>query len=248
MPAKPHFSRVSASRSPSVKACVRLAACLASAACVVLAGCASGKANAPSAAPASVGAAAASDAPASPLATTPAAATGPSSSLPTGKAGGAPGVVGASAFNPVNWITPYRIDVVQGNFISKEQVENLRAGMTRAQVKELLGTPLLTSLFHADRWDYVFTLKRRGVESQAYKYTVFFKGDALALFEGDAMPSEAEFIASIDNKRKLSKPPVLEATEEQLKAFEKNAVPKTSPSTDASALPPAPASYPPLER
>jgi outer membrane protein assembly factor BamE len=59
----------------------------------------------------------------------------------------------ASAANPVNWITPYKIDVIQGNFISKEQVELLKPGMTRAQVKDVLGTPLVSSVFHADRWD-----------------------------------------------------------------------------------------------
>ena len=160
-----------------------------------------------------------------------------------------------SAINPVNWLTPYRVDVIQGNFISKEQVDVLQAGMSRNQVKEVLGTPLLTSLFHADRWDYVFTLKRQGVESQAYKYTVFFTNDQLVRFEGDTMPSEAEFIARLDNQRKLGKVPVLEATPEQLsKAAEKSTSAKVADSAAAKPLPAAPSSsgataatYPPLE-
>jgi outer membrane protein assembly factor BamE len=163
-----------------------------------------------------------------------------------------------SAFNPVNWITPYKVDVVQGNFISKEQVELLKAGMTRAQVREVLGTPLLSSLFHADRWDYVFTLKRRNVEPQSFRYTVFFKGDQLERFEGDTMPSEADFIARLDSGRKLGKVPPLEATEEQLKAAERTSASRAA-SASASASPalqpgPAagpdatpPATYPPLE-
>ena len=157
----------------------------------------------------------------------------------------------ASAVNPVNWITPYRVDVIQGNFISKEQVETLRAGMTRAQVKDVLGTPLVSSLFHADRWDYVFTLKRQGVEPQSFKYAVFFKGDQLERFEGDTMPSNAEFIASLANSRKIGKIPVLEATEDQLKAAEKpsasSAIGNTSnkPTTPPTGTPPA--TYPPLE-
>jgi hypothetical protein len=77
-----------------------------------------------------------------------------------------------SSANPVNWITPYKIDVIQGNFVSKEQVEQLRPGMTRDQVKATLGTPLMASLFHADRWDYVFTLKRQGVEPQSQIHRV----------------------------------------------------------------------------
>ena len=156
-----------------------------------------------------------------------------------------------SSANPVNWITPYKIDVIQGNFVAKEQVEQLQSGMSRDQVKAILGTPLMSSLFHADRWDYVFTLKRQGVEPQSFKYTVFFKGDQLERFSGDAMPSEAEFISTLSNKRKLGKVPVLEATEEQLKIAEKSksSAPDVKPELPAASaaadLPPS--AYPPLE-
>ena len=152
--------------------------------------------------------------------------------------------------SPVNWITPYRVDIIQGNFVSKEQVEQLQAGMARAQVKEILGTPLITSLFHADRWDYVFTLKRQGVEPQSYKYTVFFKGDQLERFEGDAMPSEAEFISKLDNKRKLGKVPPLQATDEQLRAADKPSSARPAAAAGSSAaVPVGPQTtvYPPLE-
>lgn len=151
-----------------------------------------------------------------------------------------------SSVNPVNWITPYRVDVIQGNFVSKEQVELLKVGMTRPEVRDLLGTPLVTSLFHADRWDYVFTLKRQGVEPQSFKYTVFFKGDLLERFEGDAMPSEADFIARLDSGRKLGKVPVLQATEEQLKAAAEKTPPAAKPAAASAPLPSA-TSYPPLE-
>ena len=157
------------------------------------------------------------------------------------------GSVSSSAVNPVNWLTPYRIDVIQGNFVSKEQVELLQVGMPRAQVKDVLGTPLLASLFHADRWDYVFTLKRQGIAPQSFKYTVFFKGDLLERFEGDAMPSEAEFISRLDSKRKLGAVPVLQATEAQLKASEKTPAAGATSSASTSAAPAAPATYPPLE-
>lgn len=155
-----------------------------------------------------------------------------------------------STVNPINWVTPYKIDVIQGNFVSREQVERLRPGLSRDQVKALLGTPLLASLFHADRWDYVFTLKRQGVEPQSFRYTVFFKGDQLVRFEGDTMPSEAEFIAKLDSKRTLGKVPALEATEEQLKAAEKAPAAKPAASDAAAASPPAApqaTAYPPLE-
>ena len=153
-----------------------------------------------------------------------------------------------SAVNPVNWITPFKADVIQGNFVSKEQVDALTVGMSRSQTRDVLGTPLLTSIFHEARWDYVFTLKRQGAEPQAYKYTVFFEGDRLVRFEGDTMPSEAEFLTRLDNKRKLGAVPVLEATEAQLKASEKPSVTgnAAAPVAAVSAAPQATV-YPPLE-
>lgn len=153
------------------------------------------------------------------------------------------------AANPVNWITPYKVDVIQGNFISKEQVEQLRPGLSRDDVKGLLGTPLMASIFHADRWDYVFTMKRQGVEPQTFKYTVYFKNNLLDRFEGDAMPSEAEFIAKLVNERKLGKVPSLEATDAQLKAAEKAPAGTSGTALAAAPEPTAPpaAVYPPLE-
>ncbi|NQW93356.1 MAG: outer membrane protein assembly factor BamE [Polaromonas sp.] len=155
-----------------------------------------------------------------------------------------------SNINPVNWITPYRVDIIQGNFLSKEQVDMLKTGMTRAQVKDLLGTPLVSSLFHQNRWDYVFTLRRQGVEPQSFKYTVYFKGDELERFEGDTMPTEADFIATLAPVRKFAKAFPLEATEEQLKSAEKPTDSKaaTSAAGNTGAGAPVPATvYPPLE-
>jgi len=153
-----------------------------------------------------------------------------------------------SKINPVNWITPYRIEVVQGNFVSREQVELLKPGMPKVQVRDVLGTPLLASVFHADRWDYVFTLKRQNAESQSLKLTVFFKDDVLTRFEGDAMPSESEFVTKLDSRRKLGKVPVLELTDEQLRAREKKPAVAAAPSAAAPPVPAGPtASYPPLE-
>jgi len=143
-----------------------------------------------------------------------------------------------------NAITPYKIDIVQGNFVSREQVQALQPGMSRQQVREILGTPLVASLFHGDRWEYVFTLKRPDVPAQTRKLTVFFKDNMLDRVEGDEMPSEAEFVASLSSRRAQAKVPPLEATEAQLERF-----PKAKPASAAPAAPtPAPAaSYPPLE-
>src|SRR4051812_36651911 len=108
-------------------------------------------------------------------------------------------------------VTPYKVEIVQGNFVSKEQVQALKPGMSRLQVRDVLGTPLLADAFHANRWDYVFTIRRQGVQPQERKLAVFFKGEELDRFEGDEMPTEAEFVATLDNKRKGAKVPELSA-------------------------------------
>ncbi|MDR0227214.1 MAG: outer membrane protein assembly factor BamE [Burkholderiaceae bacterium] len=153
--------------------------------------------------------------------------------------------IDGAAHRVANVVTPYKVEVVQGNFVSREQVEALQPGMSRQQVRDILGTPLVTSVFHSDRWEYVFTIKRPGVESQVRKLTVFFDGDLFARSEGDEMPTEAEFVASLGTKKKLGKVPPLEASEEQLAKFPA-AKPVQAPDT-AAELPPAAASYPPLE-
>ena len=139
-------------------------------------------------------------------------------------------------------ISPYKIDVVQGNFVSSEQVAQLQPGMGRQAVRDLLGTPLLRSVFHADRWDYVFTFKRKGQEPQLRKVTIFFKNDALERFDADALPSEAEFVASLDSGRGGGKVPELEASTESLQQF-----PPAAKAPEPKAPPPPRSSYPPLE-
>ncbi len=146
-------------------------------------------------------------------------------------------------------IKPYKIDVVQGNVITKEQVSALKTGMTRVEVRDVLGTPLLQSVFHANRWDYVFTFRRGdGAAEQKRKLTVFFEGNNLARVEADEMPTEAEFVASLVVRPLTGKERVMEASEASLKAFEdsnrKGAV-EVVPATPGSATPAT--TYPPLE-
>jgi outer membrane protein assembly factor BamE len=98
-------------------------------------------------------------------------------------------------------------------------------------------------VFHADRWDYVFTLKQQGAQPQSRKVTVFFKGDVLERTEADGLPSEAEFVATLKSPSLPGSVPVLEASEETLKKF-----PLPTKSANAStALAPASTDYPPLE-
>jgi outer membrane protein assembly factor BamE len=142
-------------------------------------------------------------------------------------------------------VTPYKIEVVQGNFVSREQVAALKPGMSRTQVRDMLGTPLIADPFHKDRWDYVFTIKRQGVDPQQRRLAIFFRDDSLERFEGDEMPTEAEFVATLDNKRKSAQVPPLEASEEKLRQF---AAENKQPPAPANPPPPtAITTYPPLE-
>ena len=142
-------------------------------------------------------------------------------------------------------ITPYRIDVMQGNVITKELAANVKPGMSREQVRDALGAPLLTSVFHADRWDYVFTMRRQGVEPQRRSVVAIFKGDVLERLEAPELPSEKDFVGSIRPARASSAAaPVLELTEEQRKAL-----PPPLKGEASAAAPPQGANrpYPPLE-
>jgi outer membrane protein assembly factor BamE len=71
--------------------------------------------------------------------------------------------------------------------VSQEAVTQLRRGMTKEQVRFLLGTPLVTDIFHADRWDYVYRLDKPGQELRKRRLAVFFEGDRLVRVEGDVV-------------------------------------------------------------
>lgn len=77
-------------------------------------------------------------------------------------------------------ITPYRMEIQQGNFITQDMLSQLKPGMTRDQVKFILGTPLLVDPFHTDRWDYVFLRSPENSEQvEQRRITVFFSGEGL---------------------------------------------------------------------
>lgn len=75
------------------------------------------------------------------------------------------------------WV--YKMEINQGNFITQDMVDKLREGQTRQQVRFALGTPVTESVFHPDRWDYNFSLERRGKQVTKHRLTVVFDGDKL---------------------------------------------------------------------
>ena len=117
-------------------------------------------------------------------------------------------LAGCSTYNTVTQkiaqrITPYRITVVQGNFVSAEQAAKMQVGMSRDQVKAILGTPLLTDMFHNDRWDYLFYFKRGSTSVVEQRdFVVRFENDRVASWSGgEDLPSNLELLADIDGDK-----------------------------------------------
>jgi outer membrane protein assembly factor BamE len=82
----------------------------------------------------------------------------------------------------------YRPTIQQGNVVSQEQINALQPGMSKRQVRFVLGTPMLDDVFHADRWDYVFTLGEGSRPKEMQRVTLFFSDDRLARITGDLSP------------------------------------------------------------
>jgi outer membrane protein assembly factor BamE len=93
-------------------------------------------------------------------------------------------------------ITPYRMEIQQGNYVTQEMVAQLKPGLTRDQVRFVMGTPLVSDIFHEERWDYVFVRQRassRDVEHR--RIVVFFEDGKLKRVDGDivaAAPGKPE--------------------------------------------------------
>ncbi len=94
----------------------------------------------------------------------------------------------ASCFStPV--LSPYKIDIQQGNYVTQDMVSKLKLGMNKSQVRFVLGTPLITDSFHADRWDYPYLYRKHGKLTEQRKIAVFFEDNKLLRIEGDIVPA-----------------------------------------------------------
>jgi outer membrane protein assembly factor BamE len=107
-----------------------------------------------------------------------------------------------------NWEFPwvYRLNVDQGNIITQDKVNQLKPGMSREQVKFVMGSPLLTDTFHDERWDYLYTLRDRDGETTEQRLSVFFANEKLARLSGTFMPQAPGEPAVPAAARDLSEP------------------------------------------
>jgi len=103
-------------------------------------------------------------------------------------------------------LTPYRMTIQQGNYLSQDMVAQLKPGMTREQVRYVLGTPLVTDMFHADRWDYVFYRELPDGKREQRSLSVVFEKDKLARVVGDLLPAEGTAPAQATGFAPIAKP------------------------------------------
>lgn len=83
----------------------------------------------------------------------------------------------------------YKMEINQGNYVTQDMVAKLKQGQTRQQVRLVLGTPTTESVFHKDRWDFAYSLERRGREITSHKLTVLFDGDIVKSWSVADLPT-----------------------------------------------------------
>jgi outer membrane protein assembly factor BamE len=105
-------------------------------------------------------------------------------------------VLALSACSYIPHVGVYKLEVNQGNYVTQDMVEKLRPGMTKSQVRLVLGTPLVIDVFHADRWDYVYHHEVGGATNEQRRFSVLFQEDKLASWEGDKAPAVVTYKAS----------------------------------------------------
>lgn len=151
----------------------------------------------------------------------------------------------------ISKLTPYKVDIQQGNFVSSEMLSKLKPGMTKEQVRFVLGTPLLTDMFHANRWDYLFRLQKPNGALTTNRVTVFFKDNLVDRIVNDNLPDEAQYLSNIAGDKLPTEKPKKSSTDEY-KASEKKvsdvteteAAPKSQKEVELPAAPDEPVSKP----
>lgn len=103
-------------------------------------------------------------------------------------------IVGCASKDPsrTGLLEPYRIDLPQGNYLTQAMIDQIKPGMSREQVRVVLGSPLLNHVFHADRWDYVFRFRHPSGTTEQRKVTILFKEGRVTELLADALPQRED--------------------------------------------------------
>jgi outer membrane protein assembly factor BamE len=111
-----------------------------------------------------------------------------------------------SACGSTNWGFPYKMDVQQGNWITSEQVAQLRKGMTPDQVRFILGSPTLRDVLHSNRWDYPYLNEPGYGKKEKRNFTVWFENGLLDHWGGDAQPDRQPYQKTDTGAQAIEKP------------------------------------------
>jgi outer membrane protein assembly factor BamE len=154
--------------------------------------------------------------------------------LRTGAAVGALAIV-LSACGGTKWGFPYKTDMQQGNWITSEQVARLEKGMTREQVRFVLGTPVLQDIFRTNRWDYTYYNKPGYGKVEERKFTVWFKGDVLDHWEGDQQPDRQPFQKTDNGAKPAPSSSDTDSAKEQAASTVESTTATSAPAAEAAA-------------
>jgi outer membrane protein assembly factor BamE len=108
----------------------------------------------------------------------------------------------ASCSNFSNYLptfVPHKIEIRQGNLITQDMRDRIKVGMTQAQVKSVLGAPLINDIYHADRWDYLYSLETQGKVVESQRLTLYFTQGALTRID-DATPLAVNAISAQEKR------------------------------------------------
>jgi outer membrane protein assembly factor BamE len=106
-----------------------------------------------------------------------------------------------TAERAMDHLSPYKVEIQQGNAISQDMMSKLKPGMTPSQVRFVLGTPLLVDPFHNNRWDYVYRVEKGGKLLEQRRVTVIFDNDKLKSIEGDVVAA-SQPAATLEGSKK----------------------------------------------
>ena len=121
----------------------------------------------------------------------------------------------------------HKLTILQGNILNQDMIDQLRPGLSRSQVRYILGTPLIANTFDQSRWDYYYSVKRPGRDELRERISIYFADDKLSYFTGDYLPSS---VAAAMEKSETVDLENQSATSSSLEAF------SVEPSTDIQPL------------
>ena len=151
-------------------------------------------------------------------------------------------IVGCGSSVPV--VKPFKMDIQQGNVVTSKMLLQLRPGMTKSQVKFIMGTPLINDSFHINRWDYFYQMRRAGKVIEQRRVILDFENELLARVRGDVGPQGtpgAETGVTLSSEPSAIKKPVAkEGLLENLKFWKSNQEPEVEPAAKPADVKPAP--------